>query len=59
MVIRSELSECRACMNRIVSKGIKTGLIALLMAFLLADTSQAAAPVSEPESRFVWEPGKT
>ncbi len=45
-------------MNRTVNKGIKAGLIALLLAFLLADTAQAAAPVSPPESRFVWEPGE-
>ncbi|VVB88710.1 S-layer protein [uncultured archaeon] len=56
MVIRSELREFRACVNRTVSKEIKAGLIALLMAFLLAVTAQAVVPVSPPESRFVWEP---
>ncbi len=44
-------------MNR-TNKVINAGLIALLLAFLLADTAQAAAPVSPPESRFVWEPGE-
>ncbi len=41
-------------MNRTVNKGIKFGLIALL----LACAAQAAAPVSSPESRFVWDPGE-
>ncbi len=45
-------------MNRTVNKRIKAGLIALLLAFLLAVTAQAAIPVSPPESRFVWEPGE-
>jgi hypothetical protein len=45
-------------MNRTVIKGIKVGLTALCMAFLLVVTSQATAPVSPPESRFVWEPGE-
>ena len=44
--------------NITVNKRIEVGLIALLLAFLLVVTARAAAPVSPPESRFVWEPGE-
>ena len=58
MVTRLEPRECKAYIDRTVTEGIKAGLIALLMAFLMANTSQAVAPVSPPGSRFVWEPGE-
>ncbi len=45
-------------MNRMVGRKIGTSLITLLAILLLACAAQAAAPVSPPESRFVWEPGE-
>ena len=45
-------------MNKMVGRKIGTSLITLLAILLLACSGQAAAPVSSPESRFVWEPGE-
>ncbi len=45
-------------MNRMVGRKIGTCIITLLAILLLACATQAAAPVSPPESRFVWEPGE-
>ncbi|VVB88708.1 S-layer protein [uncultured archaeon] len=45
-------------MDRIAYNEINAYLISLMAILLLAGVIQAAAPVSAPESRFVWEPGE-
>ena len=45
-------------MDRMDYKEINTCSITLLAILLLACAAQAAASVSPPESRFVWEPGE-
>ncbi len=41
-----------------MDEGFGFALVSIFVISFLADTAQAAAPVSLPESRFVWEPGE-